>query len=64
MEKKEEVKATAKVKVAKSAGVFVAVKGIELKDGKRFEIGEQVSGLAPAEIAALKEMEAIVEEGK
>ena len=64
MAKNEEVKASAKMKVAKSAGSFVALKGIELEDGKRFEVGEKVGGLKPDEIAALKEMEAIAEEGK
>lgn len=62
MEKKEKVSAKAQVKVVKSDGVFVALKGFDLADGRRFEIGEAVGGLNLDEIAALKEMEAIAED--
>lgn len=45
----------------KSNSKYIALSGIDTADGQRFEIGEEVSGLKPAEISALLEMEAIEE---
>jgi len=57
MEKKETK--SEKKEVKKPSGSFVAIKGIALADGRRFEEGDKVSDLTPDEVAALKEMQAI-----
>lgn len=61
MEEKE-VKA---VKPAKAASKnYIVVAGFDTSDGKRFEVGDKVDGLKPADLEALIEMKAVAEEGK
>jgi len=47
--------------VKKSNGKYVALAGFDTSAGKRFEQGEDVVGVKPADIAALLEMNAIEE---
>lgn len=61
MEEKEIKAVKAPKPVAKN---YVAVAGFDTSDGKRFEIGDKVEGVNPSDLAALIEMEAVVQEGK
>lgn len=65
MEEKEEVVAKAQPKVSKgSSKIYIAVAGFDTSDERRFEIGDRVDGLKPADLEALLEMGAIESEGK